>query len=453
MHTPTNNRRLVISCLVILAVICICLSLVSILVAGVIIYKQTSNATTGTSTSTADTTTLQDINLQLDQIKNQISEIRGWEPKTEVIQKFLNPNELRQYVLDDFLQDYTPQEARDDVLVLWAFGLLDRDFDLYNFLLDLYSEQIAGFYDQETKEMFVVQDGDFAGPERLTFAHEFVHTLQDQYFDIENGLRFNDEDCEVETERCAAISALLEGDASLTEAFWFSSYATVQDQNEIAEFYNQFSSPVYDSAPPFLKEDFIFPYQQGQEFVETLYNLGGWDFVNLAYENPPITTEQILHPELYPDHHPEPVDLPDLSSILDPSWQEIDRGVMGEWYTYLILASGIEENGQLSPSVSASAAEGWAGDAYAVFYRETDDSLLMVLLTLWDDANESQEFKEAFQDYATNRFGKAISNGNNSLHWQIESGIHTIWIDDRSTIWMFAPDLQTRDRLLPTIAP
>jgi hypothetical protein len=203
--------------------------------------------------------------------------------------------------------------------------LLDKDFDLYNFYLDLYSEQIAGFYDQEIKEMFIVQDNDFAGPERLTYAHEYVHALQDQQYDIENGLRFNDDACESDSERCAAVQSLLEGDASLTEAHWLSNFATLEDQKDLADFYNELKSPVFDRAPAFMQEDFLFPYQQGQKFVEALFDLGGWEFVNQAYENPPVSTEQILHPEMYPDNSPVTVNLPDLVSFLDQAWVETDR--------------------------------------------------------------------------------------------------------------------------------
>ena len=69
-----------------------------------------------------------------------------------------------------------------------AFGLINPDFDLQNLYIDLYSEQIAGFFDIEENEMVVVQGEGFGGVERFVYAHEYTHVLQDQNFDIENGL-------------------------------------------------------------------------------------------------------------------------------------------------------------------------------------------------------------------------------------------------------------------------
>ena len=72
----------------------------------------------------------------------------------------------------------------------------------------------------------------------------------------------NDDTCEADTEYCAAVSALVEGDASLSEQFWFLANGTEQDRNDIINFQQTYSSPVYDSAPAFMKEDFLFPYHR-----------------------------------------------------------------------------------------------------------------------------------------------------------------------------------------------
>ena len=62
--------------------------------------------------------------------------------------------------------------------------------------------------------------------------------------------------------------------------------------------------------PPFVEAQLIFPYVQGQKFIQTLYATGGgtWSLVNSAYRfRPPASTEQIMHPDKYlrveqPDH-------------------------------------------------------------------------------------------------------------------------------------------------------
>ena len=49
-------------------------------------------------------------------------------------------------------------------ITLSILGLLPSDFNLLTYYEDLYSEQIAGYYDDETKEMYVVSGSGFSGP-------------------------------------------------------------------------------------------------------------------------------------------------------------------------------------------------------------------------------------------------------------------------------------------------
>lgn len=377
---------------------------------------------------------------QMDQIQEQVVDLRGLHPQNPVDRDLLTPEQLRQRVIDDFLEDYTQEEAASESISLATFGLIERDFDLLDFYIELFSEQVAGFYDDEAKKMYVVQGEGFQGSERLTYAHEYVHALQDQHFDLKDGLNYNDEACEVNTERCSAIQALVEGDASLLEISWLTTYATNQDLTDIQQFYNNYQSPVYDSAPAYLKEDFIFPYLSGQAFVEHLYNRGGWPEVDRAYEVLPASTEQILHPERYPDDTPIPVSLVDLSGVLGAGWQEIDKGLMGEWYTYLILAYGRIPEARIDESRARAAAEGWGGDAYVVYYDHQNDDSVMVMRTIWDSGSEAAEFASIFEEYAEGRFGLVNDSGAELLRWESSEGYAIFDLDETTTTWLLAPE-------------
>jgi hypothetical protein len=192
--------------------------------------------------------------------------------------------------------------------------------------------------------------------------------------------------------------------------------------------------------------DFLFPYQQGQDFVQTLYDSGGWESVNQAYSQPPVSTEQILHPDQYPEDLPIPITLPDLAAFWGPDWKEIDRGVMGEWYTYLILASGLESKANLSQAEAQRAAAGWEGDAYVVFYNESLDKISLILFTQWDSESEADEFGDAFEKYATNRFGTATSQSTARV-WVSEMGVNTFYDTGEYTAWILAPEIQTTAEL------
>jgi len=392
-----------------------------------------------------------EIEMQMNAIQRQVIDLRGLEPTGDIPRALLTPDQLRQRVLDDFLADYSEEEVADDVVVLTAFGLLEPGFDLRGFYINLLSEQIAGFYDNEVGEMYVVQGEGFFGPERLTYSHEYTHVLQDQNFDIENGLNYNDDSCEADTERCAAIQALIEGDASLTELNWFYEFSTSTDQQQIMEFYQSLSSPVYESAPPFMQQDFVFPYNYGLTFVQKLYDEGGYAAIDAAYQNVPVSTEQILHPEHYPSNIPTPVDLPDLLPVLGEGWRELDRNVMGEWYTYLILGYGIDPATQIADEIAAEAAAGWKGDSYLVYYNDDTAETVVVMRTLWDTTAETQQFSDAFHDYAEARFNVDTQGTASASTWTFPGGYATLLQSGAQTTWVLAPDAATAQLVLQAI--
>jgi hypothetical protein len=390
---------------------------------------------------------------QIDQIQSQVIEERGLQPKYTVPVVLLSPDELRQNVINDFLADYTDEEVADDVMGYSIIGLLEPGYDFKGFYTELLSEQVAGYYDPEMKEMFIVQGQSFQGPEYMTYAHEYTHALQDQNYDIENGLNVNDDTCEVDTERCAAIQSLIEGDASLSEYTWFQYNATSQDQQQIIEYINSMTNPVYDSAPAFLKDDFIFPYSQGLTFVQSFYNQGGWSAVDAVYQNPPVSTEQILHPELYPNDTPIPVDLPDLVSALGEGWREVLRNQMGEWYTFLILARAANENARLDDTTAQNAAAGWGGDEYLVLHNDATDSTAFVMKTIWDTSNDAAEFSTALQQYADIRFGVSASQQGDTLTWGYPGGYSSLYHSGDTTVWIIAPDSSTAQTITNLVQP
>jgi Zn-dependent peptidase ImmA (M78 family) len=390
---------------------------------------------------------------EINLIQTQVVEERQLQPNATVPVVLLTSSELRTNVINDFLADYTDEKISDDVLELSTIGLLKPDFDLRTLYINLLSEQIAGYYDNETKEMFVVSDTGFEGPERLTYAHEFTHALQDQNYDIAHGLNYNDDACEKDTERCAAVQALIEGDATLSQTLWYQYYSTAQDQQQIIQYYNSLKSPVYDSAPAFLKEDFVFPYNQGETFVQDIYNSGGWSAINDVYHNPPVDTEQILHPNLYPSDKPITVTLPDLLSTLGSGWREVDRNTMGEWYTYLILADADDVNARLSTSTAQAAAAGWGGDEYLVLHNDSSNLTVFVMKTVWDTASDASQFASSFQQYANARFGtKGTQQGDTSV-WSYSSGYSTLRLSGSTTIWIIAPDASSAQTVAGLVQP
>ena len=389
-----------------------------------------------------------DVDHVTSEIQQQVITLRGLQPKTQDLkQDTLTPEELKENVKNDFFKDYTPEDAKADVRELAAFGLLPPGFDLNKLYIDLYSEQIAGYYDPETKDMYVVQGEDFKGTEKMTYAHEYTHVLQDQTWDLENGLKSNDEYCKTHTEYCAGVQALIEGDASLTELNWFYSAASEQDQQDIQDFYSDYSSPVLDSTPLFMQKDLYFPYEQGLNFVQYLYDGGGWEAVDKAYANPPSSTEMILHPEKYPIDQPVDVPLKDVTSALGAGWEETTRNTMGEWYLNLVLAAGEKESARLNEDTAATAAAGWAGDTYTVNWNESAGELAMILRSRWETSKDADEFWKALVDYGNRRWDDPSVKSSQEIAWSGTADQFVKFFRDGQDIWwIMAPDQPTAEK-------
>jgi hypothetical protein len=351
---------------------------------------------------------------QMDLIQEQVLGYRGLQLKNPLQRDMMSEEKLKDVVVNDFFKDYTADDAKKDAIELNVLGLLPAGFDLHQFYLDLYSEQIAGYYDSETKEMYVIGT-EFKGPERMTYAHEFTHVLQDQNYDLETLL--SDEKCDADSEYCAAVTALVEGDATLSEQLWFLSNGTEQDRQEITDFYNSYKSPVYDSAPEYMKQDFLFPYSQGFDFVYSLYGSGKWKAVNAAYTVLPASTEQILHPEKYPDEKPVKIDLGDTLASLGDGWTEYDRTAMGEWYTYLILSQGFNANFRIDEAAAKTASTGWGGDEYIFLINETTGKIAFVWLSTWDSQKDAAEFFDSSKEYGSMRWSNPSSQSSTKAYW------------------------------------
>jgi hypothetical protein len=399
-----------------------------------------------------------DVASQMNSIQNQVIQIRRLIPTHALQRATLSNSQLRDQVIQNFFKDYTRDKSTDDVLELSLLGLLDPGFNLYDLYINLYSEQVAGYYDPQTKEMFVVQGNQFGGLERMNYAHEFTHALQDQVYDLRDGLKFKDEYCKLNSEYCNGVDALIEGDATFTEQLWFIEDATQNDRAQVQDFYGAYKSPVFDSAPAYLKKSFLFPYKQGMEFVQSLYAQGGYAAVDAAFKSPPVDTEQVLHPDLYPSDPPENVSLPDFLPVLDAHsqgavWREIDRNVLGEWQTYLVLSSGANVKDQLPDSQARSAAAGWGGDSMLIYRQNGSQAGALVLKSSWDTPKDAGEFWRALQDYAQKRWGTPTTRSSTQFTWaNTPNGAVLIGQSGSDTLLLIAPDMDTVSKFLDQLA-
>lgn len=344
-----------------------------------------------------------DMQTRMDEIQVQISNLRGLSLTTAQEADMIDTREFEQYLAEKLEKEYTEEEEFQELVTLSYLGLISPFFDIREFVLQLYSEQVLGFYEAEKDQMFLLQGAHFDPLGQMTYAHEFVHAMVDGTFDIDGKLAFTDEQCDQQGERCAALRALMEGDASIASALWMMANLSPAEQAEVGKAGQQ-SSPILESAPAVYQEDMLFPYSVGTAFVSKLYQQGGWAAVDAAYLNPPVSTEQIMHPDRYPSDVPIEVTLPDLLPVLGEGWELLDQGTLGEWHSLLLLTSGVDPQANQTAEAVLPAVTGWGGDRYQVYIQQYDQLIVLVLKTRWDTAADAQEFYTALNQHVLARF-------------------------------------------------
>jgi hypothetical protein len=343
--------------------------------------KTTTPPTTGSGNAQIDRL--------LEQIKTDTAKLRGLEPKKKVPEQFITQQQLNENLKRDMAEDYTPEEARRDAVALWLLRLVnDPSIDLYQLYLDLLTEQVAGYYDPEKDELFVLGNQQRLSPlARQTLAHEFVHALQDQHYDLEKLLPEETED----DDRSLAVRALVEGDATMAGLMYAYRYLSKEDFADMLEESQSASTEVLDRSPRYIRESLLFPYDAGSEFVSRLIEQGGFERVNQALADPPASTEQVMHPDKYlnsPRDNPLPVPMPPLTDTLGTGWKQTDQGTLGEFDLKVML----EDNG-VTPADEAAA--GWGGGRYALYQR--GEAALMIVDTRWDTPADAREFENALR--------------------------------------------------------
>jgi hypothetical protein len=378
------------------------------------------------------------------EVEANVSEVRGLQPLEPIVPVVLTRDELRDRVEDEFAADTTPEESRADVLELSAFDFLEQDYDLYTAQIALQSEGILGYYDPDTSEFVVVTDGALLDPPaQWTHAHEFVHALQDQHYDL--GALSDDS---LDSEQRAAVRALAEGEAELVQYLYLfeGDYFTQLEVDAIMNDPQRSDVGFLNDFPPVLVNNMAFPYTSGVDFVIDLYREGGFEAIDAAWANPPRSTEHILHPDRYrAGDAPQIVALAPLTDTLGVGWEMLDEDILGEFF----LREYLDQ--QLPAATADQAAAGWGGDRYAVYWNEADDALVMALRLVWDTAEDALEFAEVFPDYPTALYdAEAQPQPDGSVCWQGDDVICFLQVDGESFV-VRAPDLATAEAVLSAL--
>jgi len=225
-------------------------------------------------------------------------------------------------------------------------------------------------------------------------AHELVHALQDQYFNLDSLQKERDDN-----DRLTAAQAVMEGQATYEQMSTMlggdlgvrmpGGWDRVREM--IRE--NQTAMPVFASAPMLLQETLLFPYLSGAEFM---HRFKGAKTGKPPWQPIPVSTEQVLHFEKYQaGEQPVKVELPTLLA-----GTKVYENNLGEFETRLFLFQALQDLG-----TSARSAAGWGGDRYVVANLAGGAGIVWV--TVWDTPIDGGEFRDAAQRAAQRRLGVA----------------------------------------------
>jgi hypothetical protein len=322
------------------------------------------------------------------EIRAAVEALRGLAPTASVEPVTLDEAALRASLEAEFDRENTADELGLSEDLLITLGLLPSGANLRDILLDFQSGQVVGFYTPDKDQLFVIsRSGGVGAMEKVTYAHEFTHQLQDQHVDLESfGLDATDQsDIQI------ARLALIEGDAVSVQTSWMTANLTPTEIGEVLQAaLDPQAVAALTRAPAFVRETALFPYEDGFAFVSGLLAGGGYANVDAAFADPPASTEQIIHPEKYEAREaPVAVTLPAVATALGAGWSAAGQDTLGE----LILGIWLRAGGVPRPD-SLAAAAGWGGDRLVIL-RGPEGAVGVGVTTAWDTAADAAAFQAA----------------------------------------------------------
>lgn len=333
-----------------------------------------------------------------------------------VKRKLISRDQVTKFLLKKFDDDESTKRMERSELVLKKFGLLDRDFSLRPFLVKLLTEQIAGFYDDKTKTVNML---DWIEPEeqKPVLAHELTHALQDQRVDLDKwsdvekkGVPKNvSEDNEhlQFDEGDTAREAVTEGQAMVVYVDYSlrSTGKTLADAPEMGDKLKDMTndtsgSPVLARAPLLLQESLLFPYGDGLSFEQSVLVKAGREaaFAGVL-AHPPTSSFEIIHPDAYIAHTPVPVlRLPDIHPLLDAEYTPYDLGVMGELDVRILLElfGGQQIATALSPEWKGGIYYAAQRKAATVAEKQSTAALGLIYYSRWANPDSARSFLRVY---------------------------------------------------------
>jgi hypothetical protein len=350
------------------------------------------DATAGDDPRTTDTTappepaTEDEVRAAVDELSTFVEDERGLDFLEPVEVTMLPDDEFQARTLADF-DEVERSEVEGTQVVLAAFGLVEPDLDVYEALRSLTGAGVVGFYDPETGEL-VVRGAALTPYVRSIIAHELTHALDDQHFEL-----YRPELDDAEDESGFGFSALVEGSASVVEEAYVASLPD-DEQDALQEELLGLAGGLDMAATPYvLVESMSAPYTYGADLVTAVRDDGGRERLDVAFDEPPTTSEQVLEPDAFlAGEAAVTVATPEVGG------EVVEQGALGAYTLGLALRGpGFAD----PPEGVEEALAGWGGDA-ATAWRDGDRSCVTASV-VGDDADATDALQEVVEAWAADQ--------------------------------------------------
>lgn len=365
---------------------------------------------------------------QVDKIFEFASDDTGLPRRSAIKRRLVGEADVEKFFKARLAKQEYGQRFERAELTMKKFGLLPRDFDLRDFLVKANGQQVAGFYDDESKIITLLN---WIPPEQQKpiLAHELTHALQDQNYDLKNWAKagvhlgekktnqfqLNDE------ESVSARHAVAEGQAMVVYFDYLLApmgrtlketpgiVANMEDPAVTAAI----DTPIMHNAPIVLRESGTFPYRDGLIFEAALLERGGKQLAFTgALAHPPKNTHEVLQPDTYLNGEKlPPLHVPDLRPVVSGNYELYDSGGFGE----LDVRALLKQFGEKRAAADLSPA--WRGGAYVAFRKVgatvvpgtagLPADVAMVYISRWRTPEAAQKFAKLYAAAVPKRYKSA----------------------------------------------
>jgi hypothetical protein len=364
---------------------------------------------------------------QIDGIVAELSAITGLAKLHKIDYDHIAKDQVARFMEQTIEDTARPEEIRAEELALKKFGFVPADFDLKKTMLALLTEQAAAFYDYRKKKLFVL-DSTSDPLQGLALVHELAHALADQHFHLQKFVEGANRKDDSELARMA----VMEGQATwlMFEQPMRKYGQSLKDSPELVALMSRAPEmaggqfPVFEHAPLYIRESLLFPYTQGMLFQQALVQKLGQAAFTEVFRHPPVSTQQILHPEKY---------FAGVLPVVPPlprwenrrHWRNLSEGAIGEFDHAVLLRqyAGEPESARIAPQGQ--------GAYYRLLENKDDGRLVLLYSSDWASAAAARDFYALYQRVLKGKWKafRADSQTGDSVAGQGDDGYFLLRLD------------------------